>query len=94
MTEIGSMDLKWCCKTTSKNCTLEFLADRFLRGRLEPNKYFNVRCIGKVIPLTEQCHDDDITTPTCNFHPKDETRIAYGNTDYPRSHIDICNNNK
>ena len=75
------LDLKWCCKTTSNICTLE-----------EPGKWYsNVLCAGKIIPFTEQCHDDYDTTPTCNFHPKDNNR-NYGS--YGISHIDICNNNK
>jgi len=74
----------WCCKSTAENCTVE-----------RNHKYGwpdKVKCTGKTLELSHQCHDQDPNTPICNHYGDDKFRN--GKKDAKRSHINICNDNR
>ena len=81
ITEFKKDDGRWCCKSTKDDCTVEksggFGAEI-------------VKCIGHPIPLTQQCHDGDISTPRCNYYPDDEDRNLYAK----RAFLDVCQDNR
>ena len=79
VTDIKKDDDLWCCKSTKDDCTVEL------------NSYGTVvNCIGHPIPLTQQCHDGDISTPRCNYYPDDEDR----NYKAKRAFLDVCQDNR
>ena len=47
-----------------------------------------VTCSGKTLPLSQQCHDGDDTTPVCNYIHS----TPYRNDD-KRSYLDVCKDN-
>ena len=77
ITEFKKDDNLWCCKSTRDDCTKEFS----ILGLLSA-----VNCIGHPIPLTQQCHDGDISTPRCNYYPGDKNRNEYAK----RAFLDVC----
>ena len=79
ITEFKKDDGRWCCKSTKDDCTVV-------------EKYYVkiVNCIGHPIPLTQQCHDGDISTPRCNYYPDDQDRNLYAK----RAFLDVCQDNR
>ena len=77
----GYDEALWCCKSSKASCEVEEYSKRFA-GVAEV-----VNCVGKAIPLEQQCIDNN---KTCNYFPEDPFRNHLAN----RSHIDICNDNK
>ena len=71
----------WCCKSSKASCEVEKYAD------WDSDVAEVVNCVGKAIPLEQQCIDNN---KTCNYFPEDPFRNYYAS----RSHIDICNDNK
>ena len=98
ITEFSIDEGLWCCKTTQDKCTVEEYT-KVLRGR--DTTWKNVTCQGKAISLSQQCHDADDLTPSCNYFPEDfwrnsgtnkQTHYLSGGT---RSHyLDGCFNNR
>ena len=82
ITDIKYDDGLWCCKSTKDDCTVEETIDWL--GAIVVN------CIGHPIPLTQQCHDGDISTPRCNYYPGDENR----NFNAKRAFLDVCQDNR
>ena len=76
ITEFKKDDNLWCCKSTKDDCIKE-------NSR-------SVKCIGHPIPLTQQCHDGDISTPRCNYYPDDEDRNSWAK----RAFLDVCQDNR
>ena len=76
ITEFKKEDDLWCCKSTKDDCIKE--------------DWKTVNCIGHPIPLTQQCHDGDISTPRCNYYPEEETR----NYRAKRAFLDVCQDNR
>ena len=83
ITDIKKEDGLWCCKSTRDNCTVEEFIAGFDIVTL-------VNCIGHAIPLTQQCHDGDISTPRCNYYPED----LYRNRKAKRAFLDVCKDNR
>ena len=81
ITEFKKDDNLWCCKSTKDDCTVEETSENFAAI---------VMCIGHPIPLTQQCHDGDISTPQCNYYPGDENR----NLQAKRAFLDVCQDNR
>ena len=70
----------------SDNCTVvEKYSESWRKG--EPKI---VNCTGAALSLKEQCKKKKEESPSCNFYPNDEDRNYYA----PRSHVDICNDNR
>ena len=74
----------WCCKSSNDRCKVEKYADWNSRTATV------VSCVGKAIPLTKQCFDNNKRTSTCNDFHTDPWRNFHSS----RSHIDICHDNK
>ena len=49
-----------------------------------------VTCSGKTLPLSQQCHDGDDTTPVCDYIHSNPKRFRKKT----RSYLDICNDNR
>ena len=50
-----------------------------------------VTCSGKTLPLSQQCHDGDDTTPVCNYiHSNPDRNDIYIGE---RSYLDVCKDN-
>ena len=82
ITEFKKDDGHWCCKSTKDDCTV-----------VEKTSIGNpkvVNCIGHPIPLKQQCHDGDISTPRCNYYPGDEFRNRHAK----RAFLDVCQDNR
>ena len=71
----------WCCKSTKDDCQVEL--DHF-------GFQTSIKCIGHPIPLTQQCHDGDFSTPQCNYYPEDENR----NRKATRAFLNVCQDNR
>ena len=82
MTQFSYEDKRWCCKTTSEECTLT--TTQYYDRAIE------VKCIGIPLNLTQQCHHNDNDSPGCNYYPMDIHR----NFEAARSYVDICQDNK
>lgn len=88
ITEFKAEDGLWCCKTTKDACTIE---------------RSNIKCTGHAIPLTQQCHNHELTS-NCNYYPDDVSRnyyvyvYYYGGSSMDgnviRSYLDTCSNNR
>ena len=83
ITEFKKDDGRWCCKSTKDDCTVEKYL--YNGGPAEI-----VKCIGHPIPLTQQCHDGDFSTPQCNYYPEDENR----NRKAKRAFLNVCQDNR
>ena len=81
ITDIKYDDGRWCCKSTKDDCTVE---------ESSVGSANIVKCIGHPIPLTQQCHDGDISTPRCNYYPVDKYRNFYAK----RAFLDVCQDNR
>ena len=82
ITEFKKDDGLWCCKSTKDDCKVEKLDS--------DGDAIVVNCIGHPIPLMQQCHDGDISTPRCNYYPDDENR----NFVAKRAFLDVCQDNR
>ena len=49
-----------------------------------------VTCSGKTLPLSQQCHDGDDTTPVCNYIHSNPIRNPYSGYINKRSYLDVC----
>ena len=50
-----------------------------------------VTCSGNTLPLSQQCHDGDDTTPVCNYiHSNPDRNDIYVGE---RSYLDVCKDN-
>ena len=81
ITKFTVHDDLWCCKTTNDNCTYEE----------DEAKLSSVKCIGMALSLSQECHSK--TNKPCNYYPNDEHRNGDRNF-LPRSHQDICRDNR
>ena len=71
------------------------MIDKYDIDTLGNDKYVKgVTCSGKTLPLSQQCHDGDDTTPVCNYVHSNPNRnaIAIGFTG-KRSYLDVCKDN-
>ena len=87
-TSFKSEDGKWCCQYGKEDCTI----DEYYIGEFWPNvkNVKSVTCSGKTLPLSQQCHDGDDTTPVCNYVHSTPNR----NWSDKRSYLDVCKDSK
>ena len=75
-TSFHESDGKWCCRYGKEDCFKE---------------RWGVRCSGKTLSLSQQCHDGDDTTPVCNYiHSNPDRNDIYIGE---RSYLDVCKDN-
>ena len=90
-TSFMSNDGKWCCRYGKEDCMI----DKYDYGY----GVKSVTCSGKTIPLSEQCHDGDDTTPVCNYiHSTPNRNYVDIDDSMPsslvkRSYLDVCKDN-
>ena len=84
--EFGFNDGLWCCKSTAENCKV---VESDFDG--DPK---TVKCTGKKLELSQQCHDQDPNTPICNHYGDDKFRNGHVEYGAKRSHLNICNDNR
>ena len=80
-TSFMSNDGKWCCRYGKEDCKI---------ARNNDNYVVSVTCSGKTLPLSQQCHDGDDTTPVCDYIHSNPKRFRKKT----RSYLDICNDNR
>ena len=86
-TSFMSNDGKWCCRYGKEDCMI----DKYYID-YDYNYVKVVTCSGKTLPLSQQCHDGDDTTPVCNYIHS----TPYRNADIDigkRSYLDVCKDN-
>ena len=69
------------------------MIDRYYIGKFDDYadvKYVKVvTCSGKTLPLSQQCHDGDDTTPVCNYIHSNPDRNYIDKISY----LDVCKDN-
>ena len=71
-------DEKWCCRYGKEDCKI---------ARNNDNYVVSVTCSGKTLPLSQQCHDGDDTTPVCHYVHSNPDRNDID------SYLDVCKDN-
>ena len=82
-TEILFKSQKWCCRYGKEDCIIDNYSVYDNKVKVK-----SVTCSGKALPLSQQCHDGDDTTPVCNYIHSTPDRNKYG-----RSYLDVCKDN-
>ena len=95
-TSFKSEDGKWCCRYGKEDCMIDKYyiertdIDQFDFNKLDFKYVKVVTCSGKTLPLSQQCHDGDDTTPVCNYVHSNPLRNIRA---VKKSYLDVCKDN-
>ena len=80
-------DGKWCCRSGHEDCVIE----KYHEDMGYEDVILSVRCSGKTLPRSQQCHDGDNATPVCNYVHTNPARNNFW--DAKIYYLDVCKDN-